>query len=220
MEKNNMPMLGSIAPRFVANSTFGPLKITDYIGKWVILFSHPASFTPVCTTEIMSFAKFNDEFKKRNCELLGLSVDSAPSHLAWVKDIEKNSGTHIPFPLISDSDRSISNMYGMIPNNSNSTHTVRNVFILDPNQMIRCILIYPMENGRNISEILRMVDALQITDAENVSTPANWVPGMATIMPSPQNYSELMDNIKMNNNKNCMDWYLCFNKENNDLRRW
>ncbi|MBO5478038.1 MAG: peroxiredoxin [Clostridia bacterium] len=218
--RNNMPMIGSIAPRFVANSTFGPLKITDYIGKWVILFSHPASFTSVCTTEIISFSKFNEEFKKRNCELLGLSVDSSPSHLAWVKDIEKNSGIHVPFPIISDSDRNVSNMYGMIPENSEGTQTVRNVFVIDPNQMIRCILIYPMENGRNISEILRMVDALQMTDNENVSTPANWVPGMATIVPSPQNYNDLMDSIKMNNNKNCMDWYLCFNKENNELRRW
>lgn len=222
MEENTikMPMLGSNAPRFTANSTFGPLKLTDYIGKWLILFCHPASFTPTCTTEIMSFSKLNNEFNKRNCELLGLSVDSNPSHLAWVKDIEKNSGIPVPFPIISDSNREISNMYGMLANAQDNTQTVRNVYIIDPNQKIRCVLIYPMENGRNIAEILRMVDALQITDNEGVSTPANWVPGNATIIPSPQNYNELMEKMKSSNQNNCMDWYLCFNKENNNMRSW
>lgn len=219
-KRNCMPMLGESAPRFIGNSTFGPLKLTDYIGKWLILFSHPADFTPVCSTEILSLAKHNNEFKKRNCELLGLSVDSNPSHLAWVKDIEDNTGINIPFPIISDLDKNISNMYGMIPQNSESTQTVRNVFFIDPTQKIRCILVYPETNGRNITEILRMVDALQTTDSQGVATPANWMPGLATIIPSPQNYSDLMDSLKVNNSKNCMDWYLCFNKENNDLRRW
>lgn len=222
MEKNtnNMPMVGEIAPRFVANSTFGPLKLTDYIGKWIILFSHSSDFTPVCTTEIISFSKYNDEFKKRNCELLGLSLDSNPSHLAWIRDIEQNSGVCVPFPIISDLEKDISNTYGMIPTCSNSLRTVRNLFIIDPNQKIRCILVYPIENGRNISEVLRMLDALQLSDKEKMMTPANWVPGLASISPSPQDYNELMENIKMKNTKNCMDWYLCFNKENNDLRRW
>ena len=159
MNENMNLMIGDNAPRFVADSTFGPLKLTDYMGRWLVLFSHPASFTPVCSSEIMSFAKYSDEFRKRNCQLLGLSVDSVPSHLAWVKDMEQNSNIHIDFPIISDCNRNISNMYCMIPHNSDSTQTVRNVFIIDPEQKVRCILIYPMQNGRNISEILRMVDA-------------------------------------------------------------
>ncbi len=219
MNENMNLMIGDNAPRFVADSTFGPLKLTDYMGRWLVLFSHPASFTPVCSSEIMSFAKYSDEFRKRNCQLLGLSVDSVPSHLAWVKDMEQNSNIHIDFPIISDCNRNISNMYCMIPHNSDSTQTVRNVFIIDPEQKVRCILIYPMQNGRNISEILRMVDALQMSDKEGVSTPANWVPGQSTIIPSPQNYSDMMETLKKSNMKNCMDWYLCFN-DNNELRRW
>ena len=219
-KRNNMPMLGQKAPRFIADSTFGPLKLTDYMGKWLIFFSHPNDFTPVCTTEIISFAKYNDEFEKRNCNLLGLSVDSYPSHLAWIKNIEENTGISIPFPIISDINKEIAKMYGMLFDINNNTSTVRNVFFIDPSQTIRCILVYPAQNGRNMSEILRMMDALQITDSDNVSTPANWMPGLSTIIPSPNNYIDLMNNIKKNNTKNCMDWYLCFNKENDDLRRW
>lgn len=222
MEENRvkMPMIGSNAPRFTANSTFGQLKLTDYLGRWLVLFTHPSDFTPVCTTEIISFSKLNNEFQKRNCDLLGLSVDNNPSHIAWVNDIERNTGTAVPFPIISDNNREICNMYGMISEVNDNNQTCRNVYIIDPNQRIRCILIYPMQNGRNITEILRMVDALQMTDNEGVSTPANWVPGSATVLPSPQNYNELMEKIKMNNSNNCIDWYLCFNKENKDMRRW
>lgn len=222
MEENKIkiPMLGSKAPRFNANSTFGPLKLTDFIGKWLVLFCHPSDFTPICTTEIISFAKLNDEFSRRNCSLLGLSVDSNPSHIAWIKDIEKNTGTSIPFPIISDTNKEIANQYGMLSNINDNSQTVRNVYIIDPNQIIRCILIYPAQNGRNITEILRMVDALQMTDNENVLTPANWVPGSSTVAPSPQNYLEMMEKMKVNNPNNCLDWYLCFNKENNNIRRW
>lgn len=222
MEENKikMPMLGSNAPRFNANSTFGPLKLTDYMGKWLVLFCHPSDFTPVCTTEIISFAKLNDEFKRRNCCLLGLSVDSNPSHIAWIKDIEKNTGTPIPFPIISDTNKEVAKQYGMLMDMENDSQTVRNVYIIDPNQVIRCILIYPAENGRNITEILRMIDALQITDNESVFTPANWVPGSSTVSPSPQNYLEMMEKMKVNNPNNCLDWYLCFNKENDNIRRW
>ena len=219
-EKINVPMLGSNAPRFTANSTFGPLKLTDYIGKWLVLFCHPSDFTPICTTEIMSFSKLNDEFKKRNCELLGLSVDSNPSHLAWIKNIEDNTGIQVPFPIISDLNKEVSKKYGMLASSMDDTQTVRNVYIINPEQKIRCIIIYPMSNGRNTTEILRTLDALQITDKENVLTPANWIPGNDTIMPSPQNYNNLMDKMKTNNPNNCIDWYLCFNKENNNMRRW
>ena len=217
---NNIPMLGTKAPRFIATSTFGPLKLTDYMGKWLILFSHPSSFTPVCSSEMMTFAKYNDEFNKRNCSLLGLSIDSNPANLAWVTDMEKNSGISIPFPIISDLGKEIAKQYGMIHNDVSNTQTVRNVYFIDPNQVIRCILIYPMENGRNIPEILRMVDALQLTDNEGILTPANWIPSQNGIIPSPKNYTDLMDKMKQNNTNNCMNWYLCFNNENNDLRRW
>ncbi len=222
MEENttNMPMLNSDAPRFTADSTFGPLKLTDYMGKWLVFFSHPGDYTPVCTTEIISFSKMNNEFEKRNCKLLGLSVDSNPSHIAWVNDMEKNAGVSVPFPIIADCNKDIANMYGMVNDMHDDTKTVRNVYIIDPNQTIRCVLIYPATNGRNITEILRMVDALQMADNEGVATPANWVPGSATIVPSPKNYIELMEKMKTNNSNNCMDWYLCFNKENSDIRRW
>jgi alkyl hydroperoxide reductase subunit AhpC len=217
MENNTMtmPLIGSNAPRFIANSTFGPLKLTDYIGKWLIFFSYPLDFTPTCTTEMLSFSNLNEEFNKRNCELLGLSVDSNPSHIAWIKDIEEKTNTLIPFPIISDSNRQISDMYGMLSDSQDNTKTLRNVYIIDPEQKIRCILIYPENIGRNTTELLRIIDALQITDSEGSSTPANWMPGNNTLASTPQNYIDLMEKIKINNPNNCMDWYF-----KSDIRRW
>lgn len=134
--------------------------------------------------------------------------------------MKKNTGVSVPFPIISDSNKEIAKMYGMLSGTQDDNQTLRNVYIIDPSQKIRSILIYPMENGRNISEILRMVDALQMTDNEGVLTPANWIMGGTTIIPSPQNYNELMERLKQNTQKNCVDWYLCYNNENNDIRRW
>ncbi len=166
-----------------------------------------------------------NEFKKRNCELLGLSIDSNPSHLAWVNSIYKSTGIQIPFPIISDLDMKISKKYNMLAPNASNTQTVRCVFFIDPNQKIRAKLEYPMKNGRNIGEILRLLEALQTTDSQDVATPANWIPGSPTIISSPNTYQELIERINNKNNYNCMDWYLCFprpnemdSKQKNDLK--
>lgn len=211
----NTVMIGDRAPNFTAKSTMGQIELTNYNGSWLILFSHPGDFTPVCTTEFIAFSKMYPEFQKRNCNLLGLSIDSNPSHLAWVYNIYKSTGISIPFPIISDLDMEISKRYGMIAPNVSNTQTVRNVYIIDPNQNIRCILTYPMSCGRNIGEILRILESLQTTDRENVVTPANWIPTQATIIPAPQNYSELLERVNNKMGYACLDWYLCFNEQNN-----
>lgn len=185
------------APRFVSDSSEGPLKLTDYIGKWVVLFSYPENFTPVSTTEIVSFSRYQEKFKEKNCELIGISPDSTSSHIAYIQDIEKNTGSRINFPLISDTDGIVKDLYDMKNN--------RCTYFIDPSQKIRCVLVYPYENGRNIGEILRILDSLQETDKSQVNTPANWSYNLATIEPSSRGYIDLMDNIKKNN---FMNWYI------------
>ncbi len=218
-----LPSLGSKAPNFSANTTHGPIKLSDYKGKWVVLFSHPGDFTPVCTTEFLCFAKYYPNFKKRNTELLGLSVDSNSSHLAWIYNIYKNTGVEIPFPIIDDRKMEISQLYGMISEPMSDVATIRSVFIIDPNQILRTILYYPLTTGRNIPEIIRIIDALQTSDEQNVVTPANWLPGMPVILPPPKTYKELKERItSCSNNKKCIDWYLCFvpdksNSDNNNI---
>lgn len=203
--------IGDNAPNFSAQTTFGKISLSDYEGKWVILFSHPSDFTPVCTTEFLSFSNMYPEFKKRNCELIGLSIDSTPSHLAWVNSIYKTTGIQVPFPIIADRDMQIAKKYAMISPNISNFETVRSVFFICPKQTIRAILQYPMTNGRNISEILRLLDSLQFTDKTGHSTPANWLPNQPGIIPPPKTYEELLK--KQNNLSvfNCIDWYLCFN---------
>ncbi|MEN2256826.1 peroxiredoxin [Paraclostridium benzoelyticum] len=206
-----LPNLGTKAPNFSANTTQGPIKLSDYKGKWVVLFSHPGDFTPVCTTEFLCFAKYYCNFKKRNTKLIGLSVDSNSSHLAWLYNIFLHTGVEIPFPVIDDRKMEISRLYGMISEQMSDTSTVRSVFIIDPNQILRTILYYPLTTGRNIPEIVRIIDALQTSDEQNVLTPADWLPGMPVILPPPQTYEELKERIKScDKNKSCMDWYLCF----------
>src|SRR5574344_1248246 len=207
--------IGDKAPEFDANTTFGKIKLSDYKDKWLILFSHPGDFTPVCTTEFLSFSKMYPEFQKRNCELLGLSIDSTPSHLAWVNNILKTTGIQVPFPIIEDRDMKIAKMYVMIAPNEKKKKTIRSVFFINPEQKISAILEYPMENGRNITEILRLLDAMQISAKDKVMTPANWLPGQPTILPPPSTYPELIDNKNNINGFNCIDWYLCFNLSNN-----
>jgi len=202
--------IGMKAPDFIADTTFGAAKMSDYTGKWVVFFSHPGDFTPVCTTEFIAFAKYYPEFTRRNASLLGLSIDSTPSHLAWVYNIYKMTGIQIPFPVVADRNMAIAKMYGMLPGDQNIPQTVRSVFIIDPEQKIRAILLYPMTNGRNIPEILRLLDALQTTDTDNVVTPANWMPGQPVIVPYPKTYDELLERVKNPMGYNCMDWYLCF----------
>lgn len=211
-----LPSLGSKAPDFKANTTFGPIQLSDYTGKWVVLFSHPGDFTPVCTTEFLCFAKYYPEFQKRNTDLIGLSIDSNSSHLAWVYNIFTLTGVEIPFPIIEDRDMKISNLYGMISEPMSNTSTIRSVFIIDDKQILRAILYYPLTTGRNIPEILRIIEALQTTDKDNVVTPANWFPGMPVILPYPTTYKELKKRIKScDKNCTCMDWYLCFVPDKN-----
>ena len=208
--------IGDKAPQFMAKTTMGNMKLSDYAGSWLILFSHPGDFTPVCTTEFIAFSKMFPEFQKRNCNLLGLSIDSNSSHLAWVNNIYKTTGTQIPFPIISDSDMRIAKRYGMLAPNASSTQTVRCVFFIDPEQKIRAKLEYPMQTGRNIGEILRLLEAMQMVDNKKVLTPANWIPRFPTLMPAPSTYKDLVNRMNNQSNYNCMDWYLCFNKESKD----
>jgi peroxiredoxin (alkyl hydroperoxide reductase subunit C) len=207
---NSYLRLGMKAPDFIAQTTMGEIKLSDYEGKWVVLFSHPGDFTPVCTTEIIAFSRINQMFSDRNTQLIGLSVDSNPSHLEWLNNIYKATGIKVPFPIIADRDASIARKYGMISPEVNNTATVRNVYIIDDKGIIRTILIYPMTNGRNIPEILRILDALQTTDKDKVSTPANWLPGQPVIAPSPQTFDTLLDRVTNPEGLSCMDWYLCF----------
>lgn len=204
--------IGQKAPDFTALSTFGPISLSDYKGKWLVFFSHPGDFTPVCTTEFVAFTKEYPEFAKRNALLLGLSIDSNPSHLAWMENIRRTQGVTIPFPILADRDGSVARRYGMFSIDEKNFMTVRNVYIIDPEGIIRAILIYPFTNGRNIPEILRLLDALQLSTKENVGTPANWRPGEPVVMPVPQSYEELTKRGE-DADLRCVDWYLCYKKE-------
>lgn len=178
--------LGGPAPDFEANSTHGVLRLSTWNpGKWVILFSHPADFTPVCTTEFMEFAGHQDDFARRDVALLGCSVDSIYSHIAWTRSIEEKFGVKIQFPVIADLDMKVSKLFGMLHETSSATATVRCVFFIDPKRTIRAMIYYPLNVGRNFDEILRVVDALQTVDKHGVACPANWRPGEDVIVPAP-----------------------------------
>jgi len=206
----SLPRLGEPAPTFEAITTHGMLKLGDFKGSWLILFSHPADFTPVCTTEFIAFAEIYPELQKRGVELLGLSVDSVSSHIAWVRKIEENTGIKIPFPIIADLSKEVSLAYGMIHPGQSKTETVRCVFVIDPNQIIRTILYYPLTTGRNMDEIVRIVDALQTRDKYTVATPANWRPGDMVIVPAPNTQEMAEERLKQG--YECVDWYLCKKK--------
>lgn len=202
-----LPLIGDPAPPFEAESTHGVIKLEDYKGKWLVLFSHPADFTPVCTTEFMGFADLADEFAKRNVALLGNSVDSVFSHLAWVHSIKEKLGTDIPFPIIADLDMKVSKAYGMLHPSTSGTSAVRAVFVIDPDQIVRAIIYYPMNVGRMIPEILRLVDGLQLSDRESVSTPANWQPGGDVVVGAPRTQEQLKARLTDQTLK-LHDWYL------------
>lgn len=215
-----MPLIGEDAPAFDAITNQGEIHFpADYKGKWVILFSHPADFTPVCTTEFMTFGSMMEEFKAINTELIGLSVDSLYAHIAWlrkIQELEWNGKKHInvTFPLIEDIRMEVANKYGMIQPGASNTKAVRAVFIIDPNAKIRTILYYPLSTGRNFDEIKRIILALQKTDAQNCATPADCRPGDDIIVPpagSCGTAKERMDN--QNEDQYCLDWFLCFRKE-------
>jgi len=203
------------APDFTADSTIGRLKLSDYNGKWVILFSHPGDFTPVCTTEFVAFAQAEKEFADKNAQLIGLSIDSNPSHLAWVYAIYMTTGITVPFPVIADRMGDVAKLYGMIAPDVSSTETVRNVYFIDPQQIIRAIMVYPMTNGRSIPEVLRLLIALQTSDQYKAVTPANWHPGQPTMVPAPKTYSQLIkrEQDPQALNLECKDWYWCYNAQ-------
>ena len=205
-----LPRLGEPAPAFEAITTDGVLKLEDYKGSWLILFSHPADFTPVCTTEFIAFAEIYPELQKRGVELLGLSVDSVSSHIAWVRNIEEKTGVKIPFPIIADLNKEVSMLYGMIHPGQSKTETVRCVFIIDHNQIIRAILYYPLTTGRSMDEIIRIIDCLQTTDEHRVATPDNWQLGEKVIIPQPATQEGAEERLKQD--YECIDWYLCKKK--------
>ncbi|ANK79772.1 MAG: peroxiredoxin [Rhizobiales bacterium NRL2] len=181
-----MPRLNEPAPDFTAKTTHGEKSLSDYRGRWLVLFSHPADFTPVCTTEFMAFARNHDRFKTLNCDLLGLSIDSTFAHIAWVRSIEKNFGVKMQFPIIEDLSMKVAQAYGMIQPGASDTSAVRATFIIDPEGTLRAMVYYPMTNGRSIDEFLRVLEALQTSDKHGVATPENWKPGDKVIVPPPQ----------------------------------
>jgi alkyl hydroperoxide reductase subunit AhpC len=176
-------LLGDIAPDFKAETTDGPISFHDWIGdKWVVFFSHPADFTPVCTTELGFTAKLKSEFDKRNVKAIALSVDPLDQHKAWVKDIEETQGCVLNFPIIADTDKAVSELYTMIHPNADPKVTVRAVYVIDPNKKIRATFTYPPSAGRNFNEVLRLIDSLQLTDGYKVATPVNWTDGEDVIV--------------------------------------
>ncbi|NVN18910.1 peroxiredoxin [Muricauda sp. HICW] len=187
--------LGDTAPDFTAVTSEGTLNFYEYLGdSWGILFSHPADFTPVCTTELGTAAKFKDEFDKRNVKMMALSVDGAASHLEWIKDINETQSTEVNFPIVADVERKVSDLYDMIHPNADNTLTVRSVFIIDPDKKIKLTLTYPASTGRNFYELLRVVDSLQLTANHKVATPANWKNGEKVVV-SPAIPTEEAKNI-------------------------
>lgn len=181
-----LPRLGAPAPDFEAETTHGRLRLSDFLGSYVVLFSHPADFTPVCTTEFLAFAKIAPDLRARGVELLGLSIDSVFAHLGWIQNIKEKFGVEIPFPVIADSGRAVAHLYGMIMPGESATETSRCVFIIDGQGILRAMIYYPLTTGRNTDEILRLIDALQTTDHHKVGTPANWRQGDAVILPAPR----------------------------------
>jgi peroxiredoxin 2/4 len=223
MEENmnvTLPLIGDKAPAFKAKTTQGDLTFPDdFVGKWVILFSHPADFTPVCTTEFMTFATMEEEFKSLNTALIGLSIDGLYSHIAWLRTIKEKiefkgmKNVEVNFPLIEDIKMEVAKKFGMIQPGSSSTMAVRAVFIIDPDAVVRTILYYPASTGRNFDEIKRIIIALQKADAEGIATPANWQPGEDVIIPPAGSCGVAKERMESDaEDMYCLDWFLCFKK--------
>jgi peroxiredoxin 2/4 len=202
----SLPRLGMPAPPFQAETTHGTLRLEDFKGSWLILFSHPADFTPVCTTEFIEFAKIAPDLRRRGVELLGLSIDSTYSHIAWVRNIEQHFKVTIPFPVIADLNKEVATLYGMIMPGESKTETSRCLFVIDPDQIVRAMIYYPLTTGRNMDEILRLIDALQTTDKHGVATPANWRPGDQVIVPPPRTIEAAAERTELPG-ITCTDWY-------------
>lgn len=201
-ERTGPPLLHDPAPEFRARTTMGERTLSGYRGRWLLLFSHPADFTPVCTSEFVAFAHAAASFHVLGCELLALSVDSLFSHLAWVRSIREQFGVEVPFPIVEDPSMAIARAYGMISPRSPDAAMVRAVFAIDPEGFIRAITWYPMTTGRNVEELLRLIAALQTTDAHNVSTPEGWQPGQDVILPPPLTAHEAYERREAGT-----DWY-------------
>lgn len=217
---NRLPLIGDNAPSFKALTTNGTVNFPeDYRGKWVLFFSHPSDFTPVCTTEFMTIASMKEDFRQMNVELLGLSVDSLYSHIAWIRKIEELEwngikNVKIDFPVIADLNTKVSTKYGMLQPNVSSTQAVRAVFVIDPQGIIRSIIYYPLTTGRNFEEIKRMIQALQKSDETHNSTPANWQPGDDLIISTPVTVSDAAAGMaSQNENEYTLDWFLRFRKD-------
>ncbi len=215
-----LPLIGEKAPWFKAETTQGPISFPeDYKGKWVVFFSHPADFTPVCTTEFMTFASMQPEFEKLNCRLLGLSIDSTYSHIAWLRTIMEKieykgmKGVEVMFPVISDLTMEVSRAFGMLQPAASTTQAVRAVFIIDPEAVVRAILYYPLCNGRNVEEVKRLLAAMQLSDQHKVATPANWQPGDDVIVPPPGSCGTAKDRVeKPAADTKVLDWFMVLKK--------
>ncbi len=203
--RTGLPQINSPAPDFNAITTHGPKSLADYKGKWLILFSHPADFTPVCTTEFMGFQKAADTFRSMNCELLGLSIDSLFSHLAWVQNIKEKFGVEISFPIIEDIKMDVASAYGMVHPGAADTQAVRATFFIDPNGMLRAMVYYPMSNGRSIDEFVRLLKAMQTSDANKIATPEGWTPGCDVIVPPPKTAADAAK--RASEGYKTTDWY-------------
>ncbi len=210
MENNNintMPRIGDNAPDFETVTTTGNLKFSDYnLGSWVILFSHPADFTPVCTTELTGFAKEKEFFAAHNTKLIGLSIDSIHAHIAWVNAVREKTGVLFEFPIIADIDMRIAKLYGMLQPGESETAAVRAVFIIDPEGKVRLVMYYPLNVGRNMEEIKRTLLALQTSDKNKVAMPLNWQPGEKVIVPAPKTLKALDE--RLHSDLEMVDWYL------------
>ena len=215
-----LPLIGETAPGFTAVTTQGTVSFPeDFKGNWVILFSHPADFTPVCTTEFMTFASLQPQFDALKCKLLGLSIDSNYSHIAWLRTIKEKikykgmENVEVTFPVIADLKMEVARLYGMLHPSSDDSHAVRAVFIMDPNAKVRTVLYYPQSTGRNFQEILRILVALQTADEHNVATPADWQPGDEVIVPPPGSCGVAQERMtKPDKDTHCLDWFLCLKK--------
>lgn len=219
-QERRMPLIGEKAPAFEAESTQGPINFPeDYKGSWVVFFSHPADFTPVCTTEFMTFASMQADFEKLNCKLLGLSIDSTYSHIAWLRTIKEKieyngmKGLEVNFPVISDLTMEVSRAFGMLQPAASTTQAVRAVFIMDPDAIVRAILYYPLSNGRNMDEIKRMIIAMQLSDKHQVATPANWQQGDDVIVPPPGSCGSAKERVEAPAaDTKVLDWFMVLKK--------
>ena len=207
-ELRSLPKIGDQAPDFTAQTTQGEVTLSTWQeGKWVVLFSHPADFTPVCSTELTEFGRRYKEFEQRGVKLIGISVDSIHSHLAWHQNLGKILGVSLPYPIIADSTRAVSELYGMIHPGASATVTVRALFIIDPKRVVRALIYYPLNIGRNVDEVVRVIDALQTADKNGVACPVNWKPGDKVIVPPPKTEKEVADRLALQNVER-LDFYL------------